>query len=502
MKRVLMFAVVLSVVPALAAGQSIPPPPPPPPVPRVTPVPPVPPAPRTLVVPRDLDVRINDAIRLAQTAVQTVDVDQVRELARHQAELAQHYVDLNREYLDQVRDMRVHFDTLSDFHWDAQSSFTLTSGSDYRSGLSYIDRGQYAEAIARFDRVITQKTSSADGALYWKAFAQYKLGKTDDAVATLAQLRREYDKSGYLKDAQVLEADARQRTGQPVDVAAASANDEILLYAINGMMASDPARAIPLLADLLGRTNSLRVKNRALYVLALSDQAPAHQILLTYAKGGGNPDLQREAIKQLATGRNKQTTAAELLDIYRTSTDPSIKMTIINALGASRNRDALISVVNNVSTPVTIRSGAVSNLTNLLSPSELFALYQREESTDLRLQMVSIFSSMGAVEQLSQIAKTDKDPAVRQRAIRSLGSQKIEKTGQMLVDAYTPDLDRASKTAVINGLSGQNNAEGLVAIARKEPNIEMRTAIVSKLVSLAPKSKAAADYLEEIIKKR
>ena len=53
---------------------------------------------------------------------------------------------------------------------------------------------------------------------------------------------------------------------------------------------------------------------------------------------------------------------------------------------------------------------------------------------------------------------------------------------------------------MITALGSQNNAEGLVAIARKETNIQLRAAIVSKLVSLAPKSKVAADYLEEIIR--
>jgi hypothetical protein len=144
----------------------------------------------------------------------------------------------------------------------------------------------------------------------------------------------------------------------------------------------------------------------------------------------------------------------------------------------------------------------VSNLTNLLTPQELWALFQREENRDLRLQMVGVFGSMGAVDQLGQVAKTDRDPAVRQRAIRGLGSQKAERTGQVLVDIYTPELDRESKNAVISGLSSQSNAEGLVAIARKETGVEMRASIVSKLASLAPKSKVAADFLAEIIGKR
>jgi HEAT repeat protein len=495
------FTVLATLVPVLAAGQTPPPPPPTPPLPPVpapapapvqAPVPP--PAPRILGLPSD--VLLTDALR--EAALLRVDADQLREMARVQAEVARIQEQIQH---DARWDTRYLFDA----HWDAQSPFSgvnvQNQGDSYRAGLTALDRGQYLDAITRFDRVITQKGTSADGALYWKAFSQYKLGKTDEAVATIAQLRRDHAQSSYLKDAQVLETDARRQAGQPVDVATSTANDEILLYAITGMMNSDPVRAVPLLSDLLGRTNSFRVKKHGLYTLALSDLPAAHQILLSYAKGGGNPDLQREAIKNLATGRNKQTTSVELLEIYRTTTDPSIKMAIINALGASRNAPALVSLVSG-GDAVNLRSGAVSNLTNLLTPQELWALFQREENRDLRLQMVGVFGSMGAVDQLGQVAKTDRDPAVRQRAIRGLGSQKAERTGQVLVDIYTPELDRESKNAVISGLSSQSNAEGLVAIARKETGVEMRASIVSKLASLAPKSKVAADFLAEIIGKR
>ena len=59
----------------------------------------------------------------------------------------------------------------------------------------------------------------------------------------------------------------------------------------------------------------------------------------------------------------------------------------------------------------------------------------------LRLSMTRAFSSMGAVDQLLQIAKSDKDPEVRRQAVRSLGNQKVEKTGTTLVDMYGTETD-------------------------------------------------------------
>ena len=116
------------------------------------------------------------------------------------------------------------------------------------------------------------------------------------------------------------------------------------------------------------------------------------------------------------------------------------------------------------------------------------------------MRMISAFSSMRAVDQLSQIAKTEKDPAVRQRAIRALGSQKVEQTGTMLVDLYGTNADVETRKAVISALSAQNNAEGLVGIARKEASLELKRDIIARISALAPKSKVAEAYLMEIIK--
>ena len=69
----------------------------------------------------------------------------------------------------------------------------------------------------------------------------------------------------------------------------------------------------------------------------------------------------------------------------------------------------------------------------------------------------------------------------------------------MLTDLYTGG-DKDAKEAVISAFGNQNNADGLVAIARKETDKDLRLKIVRELVDMAPRSKAAADYLMEIVK--
>jgi len=379
-------------------------------------------------------------------------------------------------------------------------STTYTSGQgDYTSGKELLNQRKYPEAIARFDRVIAQKTANVDGALYWKAYAQFKLGKTEESLAAIVQLRRDHAQSRYLNDAKILEADARRRAGQPVNPAEMD-DDELKMLAINGIKNTDPERAIPLLEGVLSATNSFSVKKRALFVLAGIANPRAHQILMGYAKGGGNPDLQLEAIRYIASSGSKQTTAADLMQIYQSTSDTDVKLAVIGALRSSGNGAHLVNIVNTTTSPVIVRQSALNGLSGILGPSELWTLYEKETNKDLRLQMVSLFGSMQALDQISRIVKTEKDLEVRRRAVRQLGNMKSDKTGQMLVDVYSTDQDVDTRRTVITALASQNNAEGLVAIARKESSLALKTDIVRRLSEMAPKSKVAADYLMEIIK--
>ena len=78
----------------------------------------------------------------------------------------------------------------------------------------------------------------------------------------------------------------------------------------------------------------------------MNNQPRAHQILLNYAKGGGNPDLQLEAIRYLAANSDKQTTAAELMQIYQATQDTDVRLAVIGALRSSGNGASLISIAS------------------------------------------------------------------------------------------------------------------------------------------------------------
>ena len=431
-----------------------------------------------------------------------LDMDAIREQTRDAMERSRDAIDRARDAMERAQIDSFKADLL-DFQGRGEGqgmAFGYKSGDGaYTQGKNLLAARKYPEAIAQFDRVVAQKATNADGALYWKAYAQFKLGKSDDAVTTIAALRKDFPQSRYLGDSKVLEADAKRRAGQPVNPASKD-DDELKILAINAKKQTDPERAIPLLDGVLSATNSLAVKKNALYVLAsMPNQPKARQILMNYAKGAGNPDLQMEAIRYVAVGGgDKAALTTDLMQIYQSTQDADVKMAVINALRNAGDNNALWKIAGNSSEAAAARGAAMRG--GLLGPTELWSLYEKETNKELKTQIVSLMGSMGATDNLVRVIKNDKDQDIVRRAVRSLGSQPAAKTGQLLIDLYGSEQDQTTRMTVIGALGSQDNAEGLVAIARKEGNLTLKKEIVRRLSDMAPKSKVAADYLMEIIK--
>jgi len=391
----------------------------------------------------------------------------------------------------------LHFDMPFEGVYGMQSA-VFAGSSAYESGLGLMSRREYERAIARFDQVIGQKGARADAALYHKAYALYRLGRSSDATTTLAMLKKEHPSSAYLKDASVLESAVRQSAGQPINPDQAD-DDELKLLALNALQHTDPERALPLLEGVLNGANSLQLKQRAIFVLAQSSQPRAREILMGLARGGGNPDLQRYAIRYVATGGKRGATSAELRQIYDSTQDQDVKKAVIQAWGRSGDMAALMNVVAVPSGNLELRRSAVNQIDQTSATNDLWSVYQKETNRDLKMSILARLGSLGAADRLSEVIRSESDAEIRRRAIRSLGSMRSDKSGAMLADLYARDTDTENKKAIVSALASQNNGEALVAIARKESDMTLKREIVSRLSNMT-RNKAAMDYMLEIIK--
>ena len=159
----------------------------------------------------------------------------------------------------------------------AQPKVTTFGGQGNEDGLyqraqTALDNHRWEEAFDGFTEVIARGGSRAEGALYWKAYALNKLGKRDEALAAIAELRKSYASSRWLEDAKVLEMETKQAAGQNVTPENES-DEELKLLALNGLMQSDPDRALPLVENLLKGDQSPKLKKNAVYVIAAEQLA-------------------------------------------------------------------------------------------------------------------------------------------------------------------------------------------------------------------------------------
>jgi hypothetical protein len=368
--------------------------------------------------------------------------------------------------------------------------------SAYDAGQQALDSGRWDRAVSQFDRVVEMKGGKADAALYWKAYAQNKMGQRPEALATIATLAKEYPKSRYLSDARALEVEVKRAAGQPVNPAAES-DEEIKIMALNALQNTAPEDAIPMLQKVLQGTGSPRLKAQALFVLAQSSSPKARDVLVNIAKGGANPDLQLRAVRYLAIHGGRESRAA-LADIYNTTGDIDMKKRILMAFMQGGEKDRLLTAAQSEQNPE-LRATAVQQLGNMGAHEELWAMYQKESSQDVKKQIIRALFTGGSVTRLSELARSERDPELRLLAVRNLGVMDSKRSGDVLVDVYNSEKDQTIRRAVINGLFTSNNAEALVALARKESDPVMKKDMVSKLSNM--RSKVATDFLMELLNK-
>jgi tetratricopeptide (TPR) repeat protein len=368
--------------------------------------------------------------------------------------------------------------------------------ADYQKGLRALDARQWDQAISSFDAAASHKGMQVDAALYWKAYAQNKAGHREDALSTVAELRKDYPSSKWIGDARALEVEVRGQAGAPVSPANES-DENLKLIAINSLMQSDPDKALPILQKLLASgNNSPKVKERALFVLTQNSSPQARKLLADIARGSSNPDLQLKAIRymgMMGSGESRK----ELASLYNSSSDERIKRAILQGFMMSGSRDFLLNAAKTERNPE-LRRDAIRQLAMSGGQDELWQLYQSENSVENRKAILQSMFLGGNSARLVEIARTEKDPALRVAAIKSLGLMGDNGRGDVLVSIYQSDPNREVREAVLNSLFLQHNGKALVALARSEKDPQMKQKIIEKMALVH--SKETTDYMMEILK--
>ncbi|MEN3338418.1 MAG: hypothetical protein V7647_2094 [Acidobacteriota bacterium] len=365
----------------------------------------------------------------------------------------------------------------------------------YEEARAQMDQSKYDRAVLLFSEAAAMKGARADAALYWKAWSQNKAGQRADALTTLSALARDYPKSRFLTQGKQLEAEVRRDSGQPARPDSET-DDDLKLMAINALLNSDAEQAIPFLQKLLDGTAAPKLKSRALFVLAQSSSPRARDVLKGIARGNSIPELQSRAIDYLGQVGGPESRAV-LAEIYAGTPDVDVKRRILRAFMVGGEKDRLLAAAQTEQN-AELRGEAVQQLGVMGAHEELWQLYQKEASVDVKKRMIQAMFVGGNVTRLIELAKTEKDPELRRTAVRNLGVMDSKRTSAALVEIYNTDKDPALRKAVVQGLFQQGNSAALVDLARKEQDPSLKKDIVQKL-SIMGGDRVATAYMLELL---
>lgn len=379
---------------------------------------------------------------------------------------------------------------------DAQAN--ATEDQQYADATRAINESRWSDAESLLNQVIDQHGRRADGAMYWKAYVENKEGRSSDALKTCADLRQVYPKSNWLKECNALEIEIHGKTGNPVQPQAEQ-DEDLKLLALNSLMQSGDANALPILQHILEGQQSQRLKERALFVLAQDQSKPAQDLMGQIIRGEKDPDLQIKAIRLLAATRGSQS-ADILADVYGRSSNQSVKKAVLDSYLIMGAPDKLVQVAQHESDPELARH-AVNELGALGAVSQLSTMYQATSSKDLKMAIINAFVATGGkgAGALAAIASSEQDPELRRKAIRNMGVTGGSSNAPALLSIYSKSTDEESKKAVIDAFFVAGDAHDLVLLARAEKDPSAKREIVGKLAIMHDKE--ATDYMMEVLNK-
>jgi tetratricopeptide (TPR) repeat protein len=357
----------------------------------------------------------------------------------------------------------------------------------FSSARDFITDGDWTRAHARFNDYVQMYPNgkNIEAALYWLAYSQHKLGRYDQARATVDRLLQNYPQTSWKDDARVLLA-------QVPGVYAATVVDQALSSTLTTPMAITvpPAQSsyiyTPQPPDTPLTIARAAVESVSQAIIGFDPTFPAGsdddpcEFKIVVLQALFQTDLQRgimAATDWLKPGSN------------HTARCKSAALTLLGRDGGKAVTPVILGFARN-EPDLKLRARAISALgtTNddsVIDPLRDFAL--NSDSTDIieaAVYALSRHTSDRAINVLSEIATSGKVSAHRKLAIASIASRAGEPAVDALFRIYDADQSFEIRKAVISGFANRKSERvgtRLVEIARTSDNAELRKAAVSSI---------------------
>ena len=398
---------------------------------------------------------------------------------------------------------------------DPPKAWAQTDPADslYRLAREALNRGEYRRAAQLFGD-ITQKFPNsvyASDARYWRAFALYRLGSTNDlheALNALQDSGRGYRQASLQTDAPVLATRIRGALAAQGDGAALKAVNQaasqpgaacdredlsVRIEALNSLGQTDPESTTPILRRLLARRDdcSASLRRAALYLLGRRTDAEAMSLVMGAARNDPDIRVRSEALRFLAAMPGDQAIST-IEEMARTPGNDELQRAAIAALGRSdspRARQSLRSIIERSDLSESIRMSALSSIDTDRTPDNaayLRGVYPRLETPRLKAAAIRAVARAGGTDNdqwLLSIVRNQNEPVdVRAMALRYAGRSSIP-IGD-LAKMYDVAGDRPLRMQLVSLYAQRTEPEAtdkLLDIARTGTDPDMRRYAISAL---------------------
>jgi HEAT repeat protein len=256
-----------------------------------------------------------------------------------------------------------------------------------------------------------------------------------------------------------------------------TADEELALAAMEGLMSQPPERALPIIKKVLAGSQTTLVKKRALFVLS-QIHAPEAQELLLQATRSTDAALRGEAIRSIGIGGDRKSLDA-LQEIYNAG-DPQVKKEVLQAWLIARHTEAVYKAALNAKSEAEAND-AIHMLGAMGATEELRRLGDRPNASRGLTQAYAI---SGDLASLRKIAEGSGQQSVRVEAVRSIGIMHNDAARAALRDIYSRSTDPEIKEAALQGMLIAQDEQGVLALYRSAKTTEEKRALLRTLTSM------------------
>jgi len=254
-------------------------------------------------------------------------------------------------------------------------------------------------------------------------------------------------------------APAAQRERPGKTERAPSAEEDLALAALEGLMAQPAERALPIIKKVLAGSQTTLVKQRALFVLSQIG-TPEAQAILAQTSRSSDAALRGEAIRSIGIGGDPKALDA-LQEVYNAG-DPDVKRDVLQAWMIAGRKEAVYQAALNGKSEEESNE-AIRMLAVMGATDELRKLGDRPNAAS---GLVDAFAISGDLASLRKIAEGSGDRSLRLDAIRKIGMVQGDGARAALRDIYSRSTDEEIKEAALQGMLMSGDEQGVLTLYR------------------------------------